>query len=104
MTLVITIKSNIPTVGRGNARTRRNARRAAEKASKQASIGLSRKIAVAVAGSPERAVRASSYEGVKTNLREKAVKPSDDNRCLYEVSIYQAGHRSVREDVTHIVK
>lgn len=36
--------------------------------------------------------------------RDTKVYDSADNRCLPQVAIFQAGHRTVRKDAVHIIK
>ena len=91
MTVVITYLAS------DNARNRRRARRAESKAQIDADSRLARKIAVAGSGCSLNVARATSAP----SLREKHESTS---QCLPQVALYQAGHRKVRKDATHIVK
>ena len=91
MTVVITYLAS------DNARNRRRARRAEAQSQIDADARLARKIAVAGSGCSLNVARATSAP----SLREKRESTS---QCLPQVALYQAGHRKVRKDATHIIK
>ncbi len=91
MTVVITYLAS------DNARNRRRARRAEAQSQIDADSRLARKIAVAGSGCSLNVARATSAP----SLREKH---ESTVMCLPQVALFQAGHRKVRKDATHIIK
>ncbi len=91
MTVVITY------LAKDNAKARYRARRAAKREQMEADARLARKIAVASTGCSLTVSRAISSPSLRS-------KHESGSACLPEVALYQAGHRTVRKDATHIIK
>lgn len=91
MTVVITY------LAKDNAKARYRARRAAKREQMEADARLARKIAVASTGCSLTVSRAINSHSLRS-------KHDTGSACLPEVALYQAGHRNVRKDATHIVK
>jgi len=79
-----------------NSRERRTARYRAKCA---AEASLERNVGAALSGCSSRVYKAVNSLSARTKSEASA-----DNICLPQVAIYNAGHRTVRKDVYHVVK
>lgn len=91
MTIVVTYLAS------DTAKNRRRARRSALREEINADGRLARKIAVAGTGCSLTVSRAINSPSLRS-------KHESGSACLPEVALYQAGHRTVRKDATHITK
>lgn len=87
-----------------NAQERRREQRAA----KQAEWKVANPLLVGVSAKPVRQVLTLSKKVDRVSKaligRDTKVYDSADNRCLPQVAIFHAGHRTVRKEAVHIVK
>ena len=97
MTIVITLKSDLPEFVRGNAKSRRRALRAAKFAESQADLSLARDISSAATKCSVTTLKAISLPAMKEAEQTGSI-------CIPDVAMYQAGHRKIRDGVTHIVR
>lgn len=91
MTVVITY------LAKDNAKARYRARRAAKREQAAEDMRLARKVATAASGCSLNVARATSAPSLRDKHESTSV-------CLPEIALFNAGYRTVRKDVTHIIK